>query len=740
MSDLDVTNVLVVDDLPDKLLVYRTILEELGQNLLTARSGEEALGQVLRNDFAVILLDVNMPGMDGFETAALIRSRKRSAHTPIIFLTAFADEVRAAEGYAHGAVDYIQTPVVPEVLRAKVRVFVDLYRMTQQVRRQAEERVALAEERARRELAEAESKRADYLADVSRALADSLDPETTARTLARLVVPYLADLAGVTLPGEQGQPWRTELAWTSPVKAEVQSLRIAGRDGPHDTLRSAVERALLRGHSAHLDQLDIPYPIPDESAVPARIRSALVLPLRARGRILGVLTLTVGPSGRAYGSAELALADDLASRAAIALDNARLYNDMERADRQKNEFLSMLAHELRNPLAPIRNSAEVIRLTAPDQPRLQKAREVIDRQLTHLVRLVDDLLDVSRITGGKIRLQFGPVELNAVVIAALEACSPAIERAGHRLTVELPERPVFVTGDSARLTQILTNLLNNAAKYPDAGGRILTALRTEGDATEIVVRDSGIGIPQDMLAAVFELFTQMDRSLDRSQGGLGVGLTLVKRLVELHGGTVSAHSDGPGTGAEFRVRLPISNPPAREPGAEPAATLVPVGALRVLVVDDNTDAAESLAEVLRQGGHDVRLAATGSAALALADEFRPNVILLDIGLPGMNGFEVARRLRARPSGRSASIAALTGYGREDDRRNAHEAGFDHYLVKPVDTESLRRLLATVPRPSNGQPAPVRGEVRTVNPAESVGEPGLDAARAGSGGEAAPRGV
>ncbi|MBN9517096.1 response regulator [bacterium] len=549
--------ILVVDDLPEKLLVYETILGGLGPTLVTARSGEEALRAVLRDDFAVILLDVQMPGgMSGLEAAALIRGRRRSAHTPIIFLTAFgADEVRAAEGYAQGAVDYISTPVVPEILRAKVRVFVDLYRMTQQVKRQAEERVALAEERAKRAAAEEATRRSAFLAEVSRALADSLDPDTTARTLARQAVPFLADLAGVTLAGPPGTPWRTELAWAGP-DGTAAGRRVTAADAPRDALRDAVDRALARGTVEPLSDVDVA--APDGGP---RVRSALVLPLAARGRTLGALTLAFGPA-RAHGPGDLALAEELASRAGIALDNARLYKEVQTADRQKNDFLSMLAHELRNPLAPIRNASEVLRMAGGDEPRVVWAREIISRQLGHLVRLVDDLLDVSRITQGKIRLRPERVDLAAVAAEAVEASRPLIDARRHRLDVDLPGEPVEVVGDPTRLAQVLANLLNNAAKYTDEGGHVRLAVAAEGGAAVARVRDTGIGISAEELPRVFDLFAQLDTALDRSQGGLGIGLTLVRRLVELHGGRVEVASEGPGRGSEFTVRVPLAEPAA----------------------------------------------------------------------------------------------------------------------------------------------------------------------------------
>jgi signal transduction histidine kinase/DNA-binding response OmpR family regulator len=705
--DDEKTNILVVDDLPEKLLAYHSILEELGQNVVTARSGEEALRQVLRHDFAVILLDVQMPGgIDGFETARLIRQRRKSAHTPIIFLTAFADEVRATEGYAHGAVDYIPTPVVPDILRAKVRVFVDLYRMTQQVKRQAEERVALAEERSKRAAAEEASRRLGFLAEVSHALADSLDPDTTAAALVREAVPFLADLAAVTLAGPPGAPWRTELAWAAEGGAPVV-LRLTATEAPRDALRDAVDRALVGGRSELLDDLDIPFPEAPGAVRPAaRVRSAAVLPLRARGRTLGALTLGFGPSGRRHQPADIALAEDLAARAAIALDNARLYKEVETADRQKNEFLSMLAHELRNPLAPIQYAAEVLRLRGPEQAELRWAREVIDRQVKHLVRLVDDLLDVSRITRGKIRLQPQPLDLAEVVAHAVEAGRPAVEAAQHRLEVAVPSDPVWVNGDAARLTQVLTNLLNNAAKYTDPGGRITLTLAREGGEAVLRVRDSGVGIPADMLSKVFDLFTQVDRSLDRSQGGLGIGLTLVHRLVQMHGGTVEAHSDGPGTGSEFVARLPaLPGPPGGPDPGDGARDRPPARAPSVLLVEDNRDGAESLASLLRMAGHQVRVTHDGPTAVEAAAEASPDVVVLDIGLPGFDGYEVARRLRDLPNTRGAVLVAMTGYGGEDDYRRSREAGFDHHLVKPVEFGALRRVLAAAGARAAGRADP-----------------------------------
>jgi signal transduction histidine kinase/CheY-like chemotaxis protein len=411
---------------------------------------------------------------------------------------------------------------------------------------------------------------------------------------------------------------------------------------------------------------------------------------------MAVLALSRQPSSRDFTPGDVTVARMFASRAASALENAQLYHEVQQADRQKNEFLSMLAHELRNPLAPIRNANEVLRQKADDTTRVRWAQGVIDRQLTHLVRLVDDLLDVSRLTQGKIRLEVEETELGDVLAQAVEAVRPLMDQFQHELEVIPPSRTFRLMGDRARLTQIVTNLLNNAAKYTDPGGRIHLAAEPDGNAAVIHVRDSGIGIAADLLPTVFNLFTQANRSLDRAQGGLGVGLTLVKRLVELHGGTVEARSEGIGRGSEFIVRLPTLVEPEVNGSAGPvkAAELeksLPCDRLRAVVVDDNVDAAESLADLLRLFGHEVHVLHDGPTGLAAARNLRPDLVLLDLGLPGMDGFEVARRLRAEP-GFEAVMVAVSGYGRDEDRRASREAGMKHHFVKPIDFPALRALL------------------------------------------------
>jgi len=696
----DKVNILIVDDLPDKLLVLESILEELGENIIKARSGTEALRLVLEHDFAVILLDVYMPGMSGFETAGLIRQRRKSAHTPIIFITAFADEMHTAQGYSMGAVDYILSPVVPEILRTKVKVFVDLYRMTQQVKRQADERVALAREQAARAAAEEALRRSTFLAEASKVLSSSLDTEATRRGLLRLVVPYLADMAGVVLRTESRSEWQSELAWFSPVDQEVHFGPLAGPPQAH----SALERVFAGGSAEVLEGPDVPYPVADKDTAAKRneelFHLAILLPLQARGRTLGALVLGQGQSGRHFSSVERALAEDLAARAAIALDNARLYRNVQEADRHKNEFLSMLSHELRNPLTPIYNAIQLLRAGSAKELDQASLYEMIDRQVRHLTRLVDDLLDLSRITRGKIHLQMECVTTAEIVARSVEMARPLIDSRKHQLTVVLPPEPLYVRGDPVRLAQAIGNLLNNAAKYTEEGGHIWLSVERRDDWAIFRVRDNGMGIPRDMLSSIFELFKQVERSLDRSQGGLGIGLTLVHKLIGMHGGRVEAFSSGLNQGSEFIVYLPMEQAEEAPSHSTKVCPAMHSSRRRVLIVDDNTDAAHSLALLMESGGHEARLCYDGPSALSEAQNFLPEVVLLDIGLPGLDGLEVARRLRAMNLSPRPLLVALTGYGQNDDVRRSQEAGFDHHLVKPADPQTLIALLASTPQPEN----------------------------------------
>jgi len=695
VEEKDRCDILIVDDLPEKLLVFKTILEELGQNLVMVRSGSEALREVLHREFAVILLDVNMPDIDGLETARLVRQYKKSAHTPIIFITAYADEMQTAQGYSLGAVDYILSPVIPDVLRQKVRVFVDLYQMQQRTKAMAGEQVARARAEAARAAAEETTRRSNFLARASHELGASLDLEQGMRRLLDLVVPQIAETAALVVDSDSETPLVFH-------KAEGRTRAASYGELPEE-LRAALQRVVREG-------------LPLEG-------KTVCYPLRVGDRTLGALALaSADPSAQ-----DLVSLQELVSRAAIALDNARLYSSLQReivrsrqaeeslqdANRRKDEFLAMLSHELRNPLAPIRNAVEVIRRLAPPDPKLTMARDVVDRQVSLLARLVEELLDVSRISQGKISLKKEPVDLARIVSHSVETARPLIDQRGQTLTVSVPAAPVWLSADFARLSQVVANLLNNASKYTGEGGRIeLTADAGEGEAT-ITVRDNGAGIEPQLLPKVFDLFVQGERALDRGQGGLGIGLTLVKRLVELHQGHVEVASEGPGRGASFRVTLPcisVVEPQQRAPQPSVTRSSSEVYGRRVLVVDDNVDAAESTAAFLRLEGHEVKAVHDGIQALASLKVFDPHVVVLDIGLPGLDGYAVARQLRERGDTSHVLLIALTGYGQREDRQRAADSGFDYHYVKPADPREIQNAIE-------------RGR-------NTAGEPSLEAHRVG----------
>jgi PAS domain S-box-containing protein len=385
--------------------------------------------------------------------------------------------------------------------------------------------------------------------------------------------------------------------------------------------------------------------------------------------------------------------EDVTQRVQADLENKRLNAELREADHRKDEFLATLAHELRNPLAPVRNSLEIMKRADGDRELTERARVTMERQVVQMVRLVDDLLDISRITRNKLELRRERVDLAAVVQSAVETSRPLVEANAIELSVALPDSPVYLDADPTRLAQVLSNLLNNSAKYTNPSGHVSLTAETDESGVVIRVRDTGVGIPAEMLPSIFDMFTQVEQSLDRSQGGLGIGLTLVRRLVEMHGGTVEARSDGVGRGSEFSVRLPTladalsDSSPASVSSGERAGP-----ARRILIVDDNSDSAESLALFLEITGNAVRVAHDGLEAVEVAAEFEPAVILMDIGLPKMNGYDAARAIRAAPWGERITMIAMTGWGQDEDRRRSTSAGFDHHFVKPVDPVDLQALL------------------------------------------------
>ena len=542
-------NILIVDDEPKNLLVLESVLDDPGYRLVRATSGEEALLALMAEEFAVLVLDVRMPGMNGFELAQLVKERKKTSRIPIIFLTAYYNEDQhILEGYGSGAVDYLHKPVNPAVLRSKVSIFAELHRKGRAL--EAANRLLLGEV--------AERRRAEQRLQE---LAATLDKRVTERT--------------------------TEL---------------------------------------------------QES-------------------------------------------------------EARLLE----ASRRKDEFLATLAHELRNPLAPVRNSVELLKRHQNEPARVQWASDMIDRQVRSLSRLIDDLMDVSRINRNRIELRREVISLNDVLTDAVEAVRPLADEAKHQLAVLLPDRKLVVDGDRTRLAQAFMNLLNNAVKYTDPGGRIEVGVLIENEQAVITIRDTGIGIPQDRLETVFEMFSQVEAALSRSRGGLGIGLSLTQRLVQMHGGSIRAFSDGPGCGSRFHVTLPLASvaeEPVEEPGAaaQPAA---PDKGLRILVADDNADAAETMAALLEEMGHRVRFVGDGEAAVQACSEFDPQLVLLDIGMPKLNGYDTCRRIRALGGGRARTVVAVTGWGQPQDHRRSEEAGFDRHLVKPIDIAALCEVLDAV---------------------------------------------
>jgi signal transduction histidine kinase len=571
-------NILLVDDQPARLLTYQSVLSELGQNLVCARSGVEALDKLMREEFAVVLLDVSMPEMDGFEAARLIHDHPRFEKTPIIFVTGVhVTDLDRLKGYKLGAVDYVFIPVVPEILRSKVAVLVELYCKRREMRE------------LNRNLAQANERLAE---------------------------------ANTTLQAEKNRELKTLNANLQHANAELER----------------ANRSL-------------------QSEVAERVR------------------------------AEQALKE---------------------ADRHKDEFLAMLAHELRNPLAPILSAVQLMRMKPVADPKLSWSRDVIERQLSHLTRLVDDLLDVARITRGRINLSREPIELAVLIARAVETVQPLMQARGHELSSEIPAGTLRINADPLRLTQAFGNVLGNAAKYTERGGRISLTVCRQGTDVEIRVRDTGIGIPAEQLPRIFDLFTQV-RS-DHSQSGLGIGLALVRRLLQMHGGTITAHSEGVGQGTEFLIRLPLLLETAQSAnGGEKSTTGsedAPPVRRRILVADDNADALETLATVLELGGHEVFSAANGSLALESAERHLPEVALLDIGMPLLDGYEVARRIRAQAWGKQITLVALTGWGQDSDRRRSQEAGFDSHLVKPLDLDKLTQLLARLPSaPRQSTPRP-----------------------------------
>ena len=682
------------------MLAYESILSDLQENIVCARSGKEALRCLLKQDFAVILLDVNMPVMDGFETAALIRQRPRSQTTPIIFISAVNDtETHVSRGYSLGAVDYILTPVVPEILRAKIAVFVDLFKKTEQVKRQAEEREKLIREQAARAEAEARQERLAFLADASNVLGSSLDYEETFRNLAALVVPRVADFCVVLAAEEDGAMHHVAVAHRD--SAEEPALqKLAEEFPPSEAAQKTGAHVLSTGRSqmvcdVHNGELREVF---TEKADRDWLRSLsaksfIAVPLRAQDRVLGAIVMINTSPGRICGPDELSLAEELAHRAALALDNARLYKsaqkaraESERANRAKDSFLAMLSHELRTPLTPVLTSVLALESSDNLPEELRASLQMIRRNVELEARLIDDLLDLTRVSKGKVQLNLEKVDAHLLLRSALEICQADIDKKNLELVTAFVAEHASLQADPARLQQIFWNLIKNSVKFTPEGGRLEIRTENRDGQLRVAVADSGIGIDAETLPKIFYAFEQGARA---QLGGLGLGLAISKALVETHHGTLIAESDGPGKGATFTAVFPLSETTGE--AAENASPSVPAAhkAMRVLLVEDHEDTNRSLTQLLRRRGYYVQPAHSVQAALDAAAHERFDVLISDIGLPDGSGIDLMEKLKnAHP----IFGIALTGFGMEEDLRKSYDVGFNHHLVKPVDLNRLDALI------------------------------------------------
>ena len=534
-----------------------------------------------------------------------------------------------------------------------------------------------------------------FLAEASESLTKLVDYRSMLETVARLAVPDFADWCAVDMLAADGSIERLAVAHVDPSKVRLAE-ELYRRYPPDPDATYGVPQVLRTGVSERVGEITdamIHATVPDEErrAILEQLglRSYMCVPLRAQDRIFGVLSFVAAESGRRYDATDLVAAEDLARRAAVALDNARLYQELRESDRRKDEFLAVLSHELRNPLAPIRSGLEMM---AMDGGQRHPTIDLMREQVVHLIRLVDDLLDVSRITRGRVELRQEPVELETVLERAAAAMRTTLEPRRQTLAISLPPASMVLDADPVRLLQILENLLQNASKFSDAGAAIELSAERAGEEAVIRVRDPGIGIDATLLPQLFQPFMQATRALDRTQGGLGIGLALVRGLVERHGGSVTASSAGPGEGSEFVVRLPLSRRPKAGDRRRETTPARANGSRRILVVDDNVAAAQMLSLLLsRLGGHQVEIAHDGPTAVESVRARHPEIVLLDIGLPKMDGYEVGRTIRRDPTFDDVLVVALTGYGQEEDRRRSREAGFDEHLVKPPALEDLERL-------------------------------------------------
>jgi PAS domain S-box-containing protein len=679
MSVDETVKLLLVDDEERNLDVLESILQSSGCQFVRAKSADEALLALLHHEFAAIVLDIKMPGIDGLELAQLIKARKRTRHVPIVFLTAhILEEKDILHAYDVGGVDYLIKPINPHILRSKVGVFVDLFRTTRALGNFVD---ALHSEIAEREKVQEELRQAkvelelrvlERTAELDRANREIRDSEARLSAIlqnTRALV-YLMDAESRFLHINR----QLEQLLGKP------SSEVLGRSVydvlPQDTAATLDTnncRVLMTGEATEFEET-----IEQDDGV--HVYTSIRAPL-------------LDEAGSAHGV--VCVSTDITER-------KRLADALREADRRKDEFLATLAHELRNPLAPIRYALQAVNRTGPMTSELQWAISLIDRQTQHMARLINDLLDVNRITRKTLELRPERVELARIINSVTESSRPFIRAAGHELTIQLPSLPIYLNADVVRLAQVFSNLLHNASKYagkrPQEPGQILITAKEVRNKAVVTVKDSGIGIAAAVLPRVFEMFTQIGRSLEQTEGGLGIGLALAKSLVEMHGGTIEAHSEGPGKGTEFTVTLPLAAEESHYAVSYPALAVPRFSAKRrILIADDSKDVTEAFKTMLAALGHDVESAHDGIEALEKAARFHPEIVVLDVGMPRLNGYETARRFKQQPwaRGKDVVLIAVTGWGNESNQRQSEEAGFDVHLVKPVDPIAFGHLIDTL---------------------------------------------
>jgi len=692
--------VLLVDDNAANLAALDSVLSGVGLELVTAQSGVEAMKRLLMGDFAVILLDINMPTLDGIQTARLIRERERSRDIPIIFITAYQpDQAQILEGYASGAVDYLIKPLNAEVLRSKVRIFIDLFRKKRQIEWQARQLRAV-NARLQREIEQREAAQRDAMFEreerqrvVLASIADAV-MTTDADGVLTSLNPVAEHLLGMSTADSKGLPLATALRGAAPADLKP--------------LETIVSSALYTGE---------------------RLRGAAPLEFTAADGKHHYLEYSAAPIRDSVGGivGSVVIAQDITARHEAELERARalrLEQDArraaERANRARDEFLAVISHELRTPLNAIVGWAYVLRTTRADPAQTVQAVEAIHRSAMAQKRLIEDLLDMSRIVNGKIDLTLQRTDFRALVGTAVETVRPLASEKAIALQCSLEESIGEVIADRLRIEQVIWNVLTNAVKFTPAGGRVDVALAQHGDKLELSVRDTGEGIAAEVLPHVFEAFRQGDSSTTRKRGGLGLGLAIAHQLVSMHGGTITASSAGAGQGAAFAVALPVARPDTRAPqtlagdaGAargDARATDQRLHAVRVLIVDDDQDTLDLVTIVLTAAGASVRAVRTGADALRQVADWKPDLLLSDITMPDEDGYSVIERLRSLPAERGGTTpaAALTAMASDEDRARALAAGFQLHIPKPLEPAHLLLAVTELARRRTGQaPAEAR---------------------------------